>query len=426
MSALHIVMLTNTFTPHVGGVARSVSAFANEFRRQGHRVLVVAPEFEDAPQLERDVVRVPAIQHFNGTDFSVPVPVPGILTPVLDDFAPDVVHTHHPFLLGDTALRIAAGRDIPVVFTHHTRYEQYTHYVPGDSPTLQRFVVELATGFANLCDAVIAPSETIHKLLLEDGVETPVHVIPTGIDVERLARGDGSRMRAQCDIPADAFVVGHVGRLAPEKNLTFLIEAAAAFLQNHPQAHLLFAGVGPSLDHMQRVVDTAGLTGRFHHLGILQAQELVDAYHAMDVFAFASQSETQGLVIAEAMAAGVPVVAVDASGVREVLRDGHNGRMLAEEDLDAFTAALEEVCGLKVEQRSKLSEAALKTAEQFAMSRCAAQAIALYESLIDARASKKTIDDSPWDQARRAIRREWEIWQNVAEAVRDSRKESGP
>ena len=107
------------------------------------------------------MVRIPAIQNFNGSDFSVALPVSGLLSDTLDAFQPDIVHAHHPFLLGMTALRIARYRQLPLVFTHHTLYEQYTHYVPGDSPVLQRFAIQLVTRYANLADRVFAPSESI-------------------------------------------------------------------------------------------------------------------------------------------------------------------------------------------------------------------------------------------------------------------------
>jgi glycosyltransferase involved in cell wall biosynthesis len=166
---MNIVMVTNTYSPHVGGVARSVAAFSAEYRRLDHRVLIVAPEFAGMPENETDVVRIPSIQNFNGSDFSVVLPVTGLLTESLDAFKPEIVHAHHPYLLGMTALRIARYRELPLVFTHHTLYEQYTHYVPGDSPTLQRFVIELATHYANLTDQVFAPSESIASLIKERG-----------------------------------------------------------------------------------------------------------------------------------------------------------------------------------------------------------------------------------------------------------------
>ena len=423
---MNVLMVTNTFTPHVGGVANSVASFAAEYRRQGHRVLVVAPEFPDAPGRERDVIRVPAIQKFNGSDFSLRLPVPGFLFPALDRFRPDVVHSHHPYLLGDTALRIAAVRDAPLVFTHHSMYEQFTRYVPGDSPALQRFVVELSTGYANLCDSVIAPSDSVAAILRHRGVAVPVVVIPTGVDRARFAGGDGARFRAAAGIPADAFVVGFIGRLSPEKNLRFLAEAVCAFLAGRARARFLVAGVGPSEEELREIVARRGMSGRLHFTGILRGAELVDAYRAMDVFAFASRSETQGMVLAEALAAGVPAVALDGPGVREAVIDGRNGFLLPRESVSAFRGALERIASLAPEARRELREEAARTAERFSIEACAKRALALYESLRrTARRSKKT-RGSLWASAGRLIGRERKLWANRAHAAGAAIGRAGP
>jgi glycosyltransferase involved in cell wall biosynthesis len=414
---MNILMVTNTFTPHVGGVARSVQGFASEFRKRGHRVLVLAPLFEGTPKKEQDVVRVPAVQRFSGSDFSVPMPVPGRVTAALRTFSPRIVHSHHPFLLGDTALRIAAIRNIPVVFTHHTMYEHYTHYVPGDSPRLKRFVVELVTGYCNLCDAVIAPSETVAALLRHRGVKVPIEVIPTGVDVQLFASGEGSAFRKRMGIPPDAFVVGHVGRLAPEKNLKFLAEAVSRFLCAHDRARFLVAGTGPSQEEMQRTFAAHGLTDRLHLMGVLGQKELAGAYQAMDVFVFASQTETQGMVLTEAMAARVLVVAVDASGVREVVRDRVNGRLLSHEDQAQFVTALCWLASLNPEERQRLREGTARTATEFSMDHTATQTLALYESLIESAPMQKEIEESLWTAARRRIEEEWRILRNITHAV---------
>jgi 1,2-diacylglycerol 3-alpha-glucosyltransferase len=157
----------------------------------------------------------------------MPLPVTRPLTAELDAFEPDIVHSHHPFLLGDTALRVAAGRRVPAVFTYHTRYELYGHYVAQDSEVMKRLVVNLALGYCDLCDHVIAPSESIANLLAGRGVTAPVSVIPSGVDCALFASGNADRARDLLAIPHDAPVVGHVGRLAPEKNLSFLTESAS-------------------------------------------------------------------------------------------------------------------------------------------------------------------------------------------------------
>jgi glycosyltransferase involved in cell wall biosynthesis len=210
---------------------------------------------------------------------------------------------------------------VPLVFTHHTLYEENVHYVPGNEEALKRFVIELSTGYANLADKVFAPSESVMELMQAHGVQSSIEVVPTGIDVKKFIHGDGQAVRKQHNIPADAFVVGHVGRLAPEKNLEFLAWAVANFLKSQPAAHFLVVGKGPSEEVIQQIILQEGLQDRFHMAGVLKGDDLINAYHAMDVFVFASQSETQGLVLTEAMAAGIPVVAVDAPGVREVVKE---------------------------------------------------------------------------------------------------------
>jgi len=175
-----------------------------------------------------------------------------------------------------------------------------------------------------MADHVIAPSESVMNLIKERGVTTPVSVVPTGIYVEKFAKGAREDFRKKLNIPAEAFVVGHLGRLAPEKNLDFLADAVAQFLKDN-DAHFLLAGKGPSEENVKKIFEAAGAGERLHLAGVVKGQDLIDCYHAMDVFAFSSQSETQGLVITEAMAAGLPVVAVDAPGVREVVADKLTG-----------------------------------------------------------------------------------------------------
>ena len=155
---MKILMFTNTYTPHVGGVARSVSELAAGLRRAGDEVLVVAPEYGNTAIEEPGVRRIPAVQNFAGSDFSVPLPLSPGLAEATEAFDPDIIHSHHPFLLGDTALRTASLLDVPVVFTHHTRYELYGHYVAQDSELLKRLALSLSLGYCDLCDGVIAPS----------------------------------------------------------------------------------------------------------------------------------------------------------------------------------------------------------------------------------------------------------------------------
>lgn len=414
---MNILMMTNTYKPFVGGVERSVETFSDEYRKRGHRVVIVAPTYKNMPKKEKDVVRIPAIQNFHETGFSVQLPIPGILSEHLREFRPDIVHSHHPYLIGDSALRVAAKYKVPLIFTFHTLYERYTHYIPGDSPALKRFVVALSTGYANLCDRVFAPSQSIADLLRQRGVGTPIDVIPTGIYVEKFAQGDGRGFRTSAGIPHDALVVGFLSRIAPEKNIMFLIKAVALFLKEEKGAHFLIIGKGPSENDVRNFFNQEKLKRRVHYVGILQNRELINAYHAMDVFAFASQTETQGLVLTEAIAASVPVVAIDAPGVREVVRDYINGRLLFSENVEDFVSALQWFARLPAHKRQDLKKAARETANQFSIDHCVERALRIYKEAIDKGCVVHDTENSSWAGIVRMVKAETDLIMTKAKSM---------
>ena len=414
---MNILLMTNTYKPMVGGLERSVSSFTKEFREAGHRVIIVAPELPDM-KVEEDVIRIPAFQHYNGSDFSVQLPIQGTLTKALGDFCPHIVHSQHPFLIGDTALRIASKYNVPLVFTHHSLYEENVHYMPGNIEALKRFMIELSTGYANLADHVFAPSESIMRLLKERGVTTSIDVVPTGIFADQFARGAGKIFCKKLNIPADAFVVGHVGRLAPEKNLEFVARAVAQFLKKEPDAHFLIGGTGPSEGPIKEIMAQEGVADRLHLAGMLKGKDLVNAYHAMDVFAFASQSETQGLVITEAMAAGIPVVAVDAPGVREVVKDSVNGRLLVNESIEDFVAGLEWVKKQPASRIKRIKKACKDTSQLFLMKDCAQKALEIYVTLTTNRGfTRQNKEEGFWSKAVSSIQAQWGTAKNLTNAA---------
>jgi len=228
-------------------------------------------------------------------------------------------------------------------------------------------------------------------------------------------------------IPDNAFVVGHLGRLAPEKNLQFLATAVAHFIaaaSNRtnesamlPQVHCLVIGAGPSEADVRAAFAQAGLSERLHLEGVLNKQALADAYHAMDVFAFASTSETQGMVLTEAMAAGKPVVALDAAGAREIVQDTVNGRLLAGASISTFAAALQWVAAQSPQKRAALADAARATAEQFSLRRTAELALDCYRGLLWQEAASQRSEDEYLPRLLDLIKAEWAIIQGVAGAA---------
>lgn len=424
---MNICMFTNTYLPHVGGVARSVDSFAEDLRRRGNNVLIVAPTFPGSSLSfdKGNVLRVPAIQNFNGSDFSVRIPIPFFIEERIDTFKPDIIHSHHPFLLGDAAIRAAYRRNLPLVFTHHTLYEQYTHYVSADSEIMQQLAINLSTEYANHCTRVVAPSESIASLIASRGVTSPIEVIPTGIDVDHFQSGDGDAFRQAHDIPKNLFVLGHLGRLAPEKNLEYLCDAVIhAMRKSSHQLRFLVVGTGRSEARIAEKFEEAGCAQQLIMAGKKEGKDLVDAYNAMDLFVFSSKSETQGMVLAEAMSASLPVIALDASGAREVVQDKENGRLLpAESSPEDFADALLE--GVEqCEQTTTWRKAALHRAHQFSRESTADTLAKLYQKVQqDQQHSQTRFDDSgldPWNDFMHSLRIEWEILSGKASALMTS------
>jgi glycosyltransferase involved in cell wall biosynthesis len=417
---MNILMMTNTYLPHVGGVARSVEWFSKGLRSIGHNVMVVAPEFENMPEKEENVVRIPALQNFNGSDFSVTVPIPGFLRYHINEFNPHIIHSHHPFLLGSTAVRIANQRQIPLVFTYHTNYEQYTHYVPGDFPRMKKFAIQLAKGYCNLADHVVTPSESIAEILRERGVKTPMTCIPTGIRIDEFSSGNGRSFRKRYGIPEGCFVVGHVGRLAPEKNLRFLARAVREFMKDDKDSLFLVVGDGPSAKTIRDLFVDEKMSDRLIMTGKLDKQELVDAYHGMDVFAFASKSETQGMVLAEAMGASTPVVAIDAPGAREVVEDGKNGFLLYDESVESFSVALSRIRNFSEKEILSMRDSAFSMARSLDLSRCVRKLSDLYSEICGGECLHDIHQESFWESAMDQLRVEWDLMRNLAEAAASS------
>lgn len=407
---MKIAMFTNTYLPHVGGVARAVKILEDACRSLGHEVRIVAPQ-NSGSNGSPHVLRVPAIQHFNGSDFSLQLPVPNRIRSFIEDFGPDIIHSHHPFLLGDSALREARKMRVPIVFTHHTLYEHYTHYVPLDSHALKRITTQLTTNYCNLCDGVIAPSESIARLLREREVVTPIEVIPTGINVSNFTAGAGAgaRFRRKAHISANARVIGHVGRLAEEKNLTFLTTAVANCLEEDGEAVFLVVGDGERREEMLEILRKSASEHQIRDVGELTGSDLMDAYAAMDWFVFASQSETQGLVLAEAMAAGKPVIALDGPGVREIVKDGENGLLLfGHASPFDFSTALSGIMHNPA-LTSYYSENARKTAKEYSVDRSVRSLLACYEKLIQEHVPPHHVDFTPWEQFLAGVRTEWDL-----------------
>jgi glycosyltransferase involved in cell wall biosynthesis len=391
---MHIAMFSNTFLPMLGGIEKSVATFAADFRKAGHRCLVVTPEMTGAEESDEETLRVPSLKNIGGSPFSLHLPIPGLITTKMDDFAPDIMHSHHPFLLGDSALRSARRLDVPLVMTYHTLWDRYADFFPGE--TLKNIVVRLSVEYANLCDCVVAPSGSLASMIADLGVEAPVEVIPTGIDLALFSSGSRARGRALLGARDDWHIAGYVGRVGPEKNLAWLAQSAARWCRGDPLAHLAIVGpseaYGPAL---REIFEREGLADRLLLPGAFRGSALADAYAGLDLFTFTSKSDTQGIVLAEAMAAGLAIAALDAPGAREAVTDAGNGVLLpGGASQDDYASALARLFA-DPERRAAMGRMAARRALAYDRRLTAGRMLELYKRLIASHslASKKRRDD---------------------------------
>lgn len=376
---MNIAYFTNNYRPFIGGVPIAIDKLAAGLRSLGHKVLIFAPDYgDDSGQVEEpDVFRAVAVHHFNHTQFALPLPLGPEGYVRFSRFRPDVVHVHHPFLLGSTGLHMAREQNLPVIFTYHTQYEKYAHYLPWDSQMVQAMAVKVGARFANQCDAVIAPSSDIHQMLRARGVEVPIEIIPTGVDPVPFRNADPGWLRRHLAIPPEDRILLFVSRLAREKNIGFLIEAFARLAAADPHVRLVLVGSGDDEESLKAAAAKTALESRIHFTGTLTEQALCDAFAGGDLFLFSSLTETQGMVVLEAMAAGLPVVALDAPGVRDIVRDDLNGYLVSPGDLEAFCAATRRVLDDPALRR-RLQEGAFAQASELSIESTARRVEEIY------------------------------------------------
>ena len=380
---MHIAFFTHSYYPVLNGVVRSVASFRETLMKQGHNVFVFAqydPNYQDE---EPFIFRYPSLPLPLG-EISAAIPVSPFVDQLLPTLKLDVIHTHHPILLGQTAARKAAELGLPLVFTFHTQYWEYTHYVPFPQEAIQEFlknaVHKWLRDFMQKCQHIIIPSESMKDILVREyGLEGHYTVVPTGTNVERFLSADGDALRKEKGWQDETILIS-VGRLAPEKNWETLLRAFAKVYPEHQDLRLVLLGDGPASESLQSLAAELGIAERVTFMGSIPFEEIPGYLKAADAFSFASVTETQGLVTMEAMAAGLPIVAVDASGTRDIVEHGKQG-FLVENDEDALAKGLHELLS-DPHKMKRFSNSALKKAKTFDVNQLSRQLISVYEQAI--------------------------------------------
>ncbi len=380
---MKIAMFTNTYEPMIGGIENSVKFFTEDLEEFGEETLIITPTFEGAEESTETVFRIPSVKKIFGSQYSLKLPISPGLKQRLDEFQPDLIHSHQPFMLGDTALRSARARGVPLVFTNHSLYERYASIFGTQSDLASHIAKRLPVEYANLSNLVITPTQSILDLLKERGVTQPMKVQPTGIETGFFGSGNREDGRQKWNMDSSDFVIGHVGRIVEAKNVMYLAKAVAQVLSQHEHAKFLLVGDGESHKGMMDYFTENGVDSQVIAPGALKGQALVDAYAAMDVFAFTSFTDTQGLVLAECMCAGAPPIALDAPGARDVIEPNKSGILLpGDTQVEQYAEALVSI--MHDSQRlERLKQNALERCQQYDRKACAKSLQRIYRDLLD-------------------------------------------
>lgn len=383
---MRVLMISDVYFPRVNGVSTSIQTFAREFVAKGHSVTLVAPDYGSEDPEPFEVIRIPSrYLPVDPEDRILRVRQLRRHRTELARRGFDLVHIQTPFIAHYTGVSLARRLGIPALESYHTFFEQYLDkYVPLiPSAWLRLAARRFSAAQCNHVDALVVPSYAMLVVLERYGVKTLSAVIPTGIELDQFSRGDGARFRALHGIPAERPVLVHVGRLAFEKNIDFLLRMLVRVKARVPDVLLVFAGEGPARRGLERQAHALGLDEHTFFVGYLNRDgPLEDCYCAGEAFVFASRTETQGLVLLEAMALGVPVVSTAVMGTKEVLA-GERGCLIAEEDEQDFADKSVRLLTDPV-LRAALSREAVSYAATWAAPALADRMLAYYETVLAA------------------------------------------
>jgi len=399
--SLRVAIFGESYLPYLSGVTVSTEALARGLGAAGHEVLLVVPRPAHGMQPgtagatgpDPRVAWLPSFQPPSPAPagYRIPSPLPSAALDAAVEFAPEIVHAQSPFTSGVMARRVARRLKAPLVFTHHTRFGDYRHYlgplaIPG-SVLMDAYLRR----FWRRCAAIVAPGNELAREIEERLGRPPrplVRTIPTGIEVSELAELAAVDPRPLADWPTESVVVAALGRLAPEKSVDLLFEAFADVASTDPLARLLVVGSGPSEAGLRRRAGKGDLAGRVHLSGQLPRGEALALIKGADLFMGASRTETQGLVLAEALAVGLPVVALEGPGVSDSVRDGVDGVIVpADPAADRQARLAEAVSALcrDRDRRQSLARGALAGAVRFGVTARIGEVVLLYRELLAGR-----------------------------------------
>ena len=364
---MRIGMMADLYKPHISGVTNYIALNKAHLENLGHEVFVFTFGDENIKDNEANIIRSPGLPLLD-TGFYINLSYNRHARKLLNSM--DIVHVHHQFLSGSLALRYCRQRGIPIVFTNHTRYDLYAKaYLPvlGDLISETTMATYLPV-FCRMCDLVIAPSAGLRDVLMRFGIDSPIAVVPNGVDIQPFRQSISPMERSEFGFNPNDILLIYVGRLGPEKNLSFLLRSFAGAAKAYDNIGLLLVGDGPERDNLQDRTQHMGIANRVFFTGLV-AYETLPRYLSMaDAFVTASVTEVHPLSVIEAMAAGLPVLGIRSPGVADSIEDGVTGLLTEEEDLAMYTAKMVRLV-TEHQQRREMGQRARQAAENYAIER---------------------------------------------------------
>ncbi len=377
---MRIGMMADVYKPHISGVTNYISLNKKWLENSGHEVFVFTFGDEDYIDDENNIIRSPGLPLMD-TGYYLGLRHTTKTIKLIRTM--DIVHVHHPFISGTLALRYCRPDGIPIIFTNHTRYDLYARaYLPvvGEvigEPALEAFLPV----FCRAVDLVISPSNGMRDVLRKFGVDVPIEVVPNGVDIRALRKGIEPSKREDFGLTDENIVLIYVGRVAPEKNLSFLISSFNGAVQAYPNARLLIVGDGPERKLLEDKSRDLGISELIKFTGMVPYEQVCRYLSMADIFVTASITEVHPLSVIEAMAVGLPVLGIHSPGISDTVIDGQTGYLVKNEDLAAYTAMMVKLIS-DPKLRERMGITAKTASDTFAIENTSSKMISIYQEVI--------------------------------------------
>ena len=383
---MKIAFFTNCYKPLINGVVTSIATLKEAYKEKGHETYIFAPQVEDYIDEEENIFRYKSVNLTKKVKYPLAIPLSFSAKKVITEFNPDIIHIHHPFLLSSIAMMYGKKLGVPKILTIHTQYEQYAHYIaPFPSKITQEAIKMIVSNFAAKTDCITTPSESMKGLLGEYGIINRIEVVPNAVKIELFRKKNDAKcfeIMKKYHLNEDEKIILFVGRIASEKSIDKIIKALAIIKKRGiEKVKLLIVGDGRKLDELKSLAATLGIKDEVIFTGAVNYQEIQNYYKVAYLFTIASTTETFGIVTVEALASGLPVLAVRAPGAVDILTDGIDGK-LVDDDIEQIALALEEMIK-KPELRDKLSVGAIKTSNKYSTDVISEKMLNLYHEIIN-------------------------------------------